>query len=233
MTSFFFSSLTEKGKNRLTGWKFDKFISTTNLIKIPKLFQRDGCLAERNLNCLYNLYYRDKNWNKKYTTILIQMSIVIVHGNRARRHRRQTLNGPVNQNSLSPNRQILNDQQQRSSPREKDPNEIASRKQDRRQYGYGLGGSNYPYGGGGFGSYGYGQYGQGLGQSGSYYNRYPGSYGGYSGYNRPDYYSSNYYPSMGSNYYGGYFWNHGQKQYYNKFLGFTSLLLCSLVFFSM
>ncbi|CAM4772748.1 unnamed protein product [Rotaria magnacalcarata] len=148
---------------------------------------------------------------KEILIVFIIYTIVIVHGNRARRHRRQTLNGPANKNSLSPNRQILNDQEQRSSPREKDPKEIASRKQDTRQfypydgqYGYGSGGWNYPYGGAGLGSYqyGYGQYGQGLGQYGSSYNRYPGSYGGYAGYNnRPGYYSSNYYPSLGSNYY--------------------------------
>ncbi|CAF1407718.1 unnamed protein product [Adineta ricciae] len=182
---------------------------------------------------------------KVIITVFVLYTIAI-DGNRARRHRRQTVlnanpNNP-NQQPLPPNPQILN-AQGAPPPQQIGQNEMVAGKQGSRQFyypyqgqtGYGtVQGLNYPYAGAGVGSYQYGygqygQYGQGLGNYGAYYNQYPGSssfYGGYNSggyYNRPGY--SNYYPSSGGNYYGGYYWAGGQKQNINKFTVFLSTIL--------
>ncbi|CAF1291546.1 unnamed protein product [Rotaria sordida] len=181
---------------------------------------------------------------KVIITVLLLYSVVI-DGNRARRRRRQTLDqisNSINQKRLPPNPKILNAYEQ-SSLQNDNQNEIVSGKTGGRQYyshqgpyGYGtIQGTNYPYAGAGVGpyQYGYGQYGQSgqsIGHYGSYYNQNPGSYGYYSGYNsgsnynRPGY-SSNYNPSWGGGgNYGGYFWNAGQKQNFNMFVIFISLV---------
>ncbi|CAF3513866.1 unnamed protein product [Rotaria sp. Silwood1] len=182
-----------------------------------------------------------KEWKK----FLPKKATDIIDGNRARRRRRQALDeaaNSVNQRRLPPKPRILNAQEP-SFLQNDDQNEVISGKTGGRQYNpyrnpYGYGtvqGTNYPYAGAGVGpyQYGYGQYGQSgqaIGHYGSYYNQNPGSYGYYSGYNsgssynRPGYYGSNYYPSGGGNYYGGYFWNAGQKQNINMFVVFISLL---------
>ncbi|CAF1138791.1 unnamed protein product [Adineta steineri] len=179
---------------------------------------------------------------------------IAIDGNRARRRRRQTLLNP----SSNPHNQMPLQQNPQGQPSSQQggQNEIISGKQGGRQYypyqgqtGYGYGsvqGLNYPYAGAGVGSYNYGsgqygQQGQGLGgQYGAYYNQYPGSSsfyggynsagynsGGYNSYNRPGY--SNYYPSSGSNMYGGYFWNAGQKHNVNMFTVFLSSILTCII----
>ncbi|CAF5119196.1 unnamed protein product, partial [Rotaria sp. Silwood1] len=86
----------------------------------------------------------------------------------------------------------------------------------RSRYGYGtIQGINYPYGSSGVGPYryGYGEYGQDGQRSDRYafyYTQKQGFYGHYSGYN-----SAGYYPSLGGNYDGGYFWNDGEQYHMN------------------
>jgi len=154
---------------------------------------------------------------KVILTILILYTIAI-DGNRARRRRRQApmLNpnpamNPMNQPPLGPNPQILNAPGQLPSPQGAQ-NDYGMGKQGgggrqyypyQGQYGYGsMQGLNYPYAGSGLGAYQYG----GLGQSGAYYNQYPGSSSFYgSSYNRPGYGGGGYggYGGYGGGGYGG------------------------------
>ncbi|CAF3922861.1 unnamed protein product, partial [Rotaria sp. Silwood1] len=158
-------------------------------------------------------------------TLQRMMSYTAIDGTRAHR-RRQNLD--LGFNTIYQNSPTYN-AQDRFSPQKNDRNEIVLGKKDSRQYnlyrsryGYGtIQGINYPYGSSGVGPYryGYGEYGQ-YGQRSDryalYYIQNQGLYGHYSGYNSAGYYNRpDYYPSLGGNYYGGYFWNDGEQYHMN------------------
>ncbi|CAF3379905.1 unnamed protein product [Rotaria socialis] len=170
-------------------------------------------------------------WTVAITFFLL--NIIVIHGNRVRRHRRQTLNRPLesmSQKSLSSTPRILNNAEQYFA-QEEDKNKLVSGKTVGRQfhphqrhYGYGsIQAINSPFSGSGVGlyQYGYGEYGQlgqGSGQYAAYYNnRYPGSYGFYPGFNSVGYYGSNNHAPPGGNNYGYYMWNDGRKHNMNRF----------------